>query len=73
MIEETAIPIPPLAEQKRIVQRVQELMAHCDTLEAQLTRREASADELLEAMVAAILAGREPRAVGKRNGRQRSA
>ncbi len=68
----TLIPIPPTNEQKRIVQRVQELIALCDTLEAQLARREASAEELLEAMVAAILDVVGRSGADKQNGRVRA-
>jgi type I restriction enzyme S subunit len=42
------IPLPPLAEQHRIVARVDELMALCDQLEAQLTATEADSRRLLE-------------------------
>jgi type I restriction enzyme, S subunit len=40
MIEQFEIPLPPLAEQKRIVAKVDELMALCDRLEAQQQERE---------------------------------
>jgi type I restriction enzyme S subunit len=51
------IPLPPLTEQNRIVERVQQLMALCDELEAKLTQQQTDADRLTEAMVAAILNG----------------
>ena len=43
--------IPPLAEQHHIVARVDELMALCDQLEAQLTATEADSHRLLEAVL----------------------
>lgn len=36
-IRRTPVPLPPLAEQRRIVAKVDALMAHCDDLEAHLT------------------------------------
>lgn len=39
-LEKYAIPLPPLAEQKRIVAKVDELMALCDRLEAQQKERD---------------------------------
>ena len=43
--------LPPLAEQHRIVAKVDELMALCDQLEAQLTTTEADSRRLLEAVL----------------------
>ena len=43
------IPLPPLAEQHRIVAKVDELMALCDQLEAAKTEREQSRDRLVAA------------------------
>jgi type I restriction enzyme S subunit len=52
MIEQFAIPLPPLAEQKRIVAKVDELMALCDRLEAQQQEREEQASQLARASLA---------------------
>lgn len=45
------IALPPLAEQQRIVDKVDELMALCDQLESQLTTNEADSRRLLEAVL----------------------
>lgn len=49
------IGIPPLAEQKRIVAKVNELMALVDALEAQLTNSRALAERLLDATIATVI------------------
>ena len=50
------IPLPPLPEQHRIVTKVDELMALCDQLEAQLTTTQTDSRRLLEAVLEAALA-----------------
>jgi len=50
------IPLPPLAEQKRIVAKVDELMALVDELETQLASSRKVARNLLEALVAELTA-----------------
>lgn len=51
------ITVPPLAEQQRIVAKVDELMALCDQIEAQLTATQTDSRRLLEAVLEAALAG----------------
>jgi type I restriction enzyme S subunit len=45
------VALPPLAEQRRIVTKVDELMAVCDRLEAQLTTAQTESRHLLEAIL----------------------
>ncbi len=48
------IPLPPLAEQRRIVEKVEQLMALVDALETQLAASRATAANLLSALVAEL-------------------
>jgi type I restriction enzyme S subunit len=50
------IPLPPLAEQRRIVAKVEQLMALVDALETQLAASRATAANLLSALVAELTA-----------------
>ena len=52
MLKEQTIPLPPLAEQKRIVAKVDELMALCDRLESQQQEREEKHKALSRASLA---------------------
>lgn len=53
-----ASPAPPpvLAEQKRIIAKVDKLMALCDSLEAQLTTFQSESQQLLEACLNKVIA-----------------
>jgi len=51
MIEQFEIPVPSLAEQRRIVAKVEQLMALVDALETQLAASSATAANLLSALV----------------------
>jgi len=48
---EAYVPVPPLAEQRRIVAKVEELMALCDGLEGTLAASETLRGKVLEAVV----------------------
>ncbi|MCR9140137.1 MAG: restriction endonuclease subunit S [Alphaproteobacteria bacterium] len=51
ILETVLIPLPPLAEQHRIVAKVDALMALCDRLEAALTTTDTTRARLLEALL----------------------
>jgi type I restriction enzyme S subunit len=51
LLRQSYIPIPPNAEQHRIVAKVDELMTLCDQLEASLTEGEQTRSKLLEAVL----------------------
>ncbi len=55
-IRSLRIPLPPLAEQHRIVAKVDELMALCDQLEASLASAQADRTRLLDALLHEALA-----------------
>ena len=56
ILTQFSIPLPPLAEQHRIVAKVDALMALCDRLEASLTAAAATRRRLLDALLAEALA-----------------
>jgi len=47
-IKELIFPLPPLAEQHRIVQKLDELMQYCDSLEASIKQSAAQNEKLLQ-------------------------
>jgi type I restriction enzyme, S subunit len=53
-IKETLIPLPPFAEQQRIVAKVDRLMALCDRLEQQIDAATDKRTELLNALMAQV-------------------
>jgi len=56
ILTQVLIPLPPLAEQHRIVAKVDALMALCDRLEASLNATTATRRRLLDALLAEALA-----------------
>ena len=55
---EFVISLPPLAEQRRAVTKVEQLMALVDLLETQITTSRSSAEKLIEALVAELTSQR---------------
>jgi type I restriction enzyme S subunit len=51
-VETLLVPLPPLAEQHRIVAKVDKIMELCETLEASLVAGEETRSKLLKAVLA---------------------
>lgn len=51
ILEQVAIPLPPSAELKRIVAKVDELMVLCDQLEAQITKSQTLNTHLMDSLI----------------------
>ena len=56
-IKNHLVPLVPFEEQKRIVAKVDQLMALCDELEAGLEQARTEGGKLMEAVVHHVLAG----------------
>lgn len=54
-IQMLIIPLPPLEEQKRIIAKVNQLMALCDELETRLRQAEANSEQLMAAAIQQVL------------------
>jgi type I restriction enzyme S subunit len=54
-LRDLLVPLPPLAEQCRIVAKVDQLMALCDALEAKLNQARQKSEKLMEASVRELL------------------
>ena len=53
-VESNPFPLPPLPEQRRIVAKIDQLMALCDTLEQQINAATNKQTELLDALMAPV-------------------
>ncbi len=56
IIHEVPIPLPPPEEQKRIVAKVDQLMAICDQLEQQLTTAYGDSEKLIDSTIRSLVA-----------------
>ncbi|MDP3929963.1 MAG: restriction endonuclease subunit S [Bacteroidota bacterium] len=56
-LEQFIIPLPPLAEQHRIVQKLDELMQYCNELEASIKQSQAQNEKLLQQVLREALRG----------------
>ncbi|MCA3014814.1 MAG: restriction endonuclease subunit S [Myxococcaceae bacterium] len=59
-IRKIALPLPPLAEQKRIVAKVDQLMALCDELEAKQAKMRDVGDRVTKAALGALTSAETP-------------
>jgi type I restriction enzyme, S subunit len=59
VVKNTPIPLPSLAEQKRIVAKVDELMTLCDQLESNITTTNSKNTQLMDALVYTLLQNTE--------------
>ena len=50
-LKNTLFPLPPLSEQKRIVEKVDKLMAYCDELEKQVKESQTNSKQLMGAVL----------------------
>ena len=50
-VAEMPLPLPPLSEQKRIVEKVDNLMAYCDELEKQIKENQENSEKLMGAVL----------------------
>ena len=55
-ISQFPIPLPPLAKQKLIVAKVDELMQQCDRLEAALRKKQQTAEALVASAISHLSA-----------------
>jgi type I restriction enzyme, S subunit len=62
-IRKISFSVPPLAEQARIVAKIDELIALCDRLEANLSTADKIRRRLLDALLAEALAPADARAL----------
>ena len=51
------LPLPPLAEQKSIVEKFEQLMGLCDELEEKLRKAREDSEKLMEMVVRGLLEG----------------
>jgi type I restriction enzyme S subunit len=63
-LSSTIVPVPPLAEQRRIVTKVDQLMVSVDRLETQLAESRTAAKRLMEAVVGELTSCAAPQTIG---------
>ncbi|MDP1729522.1 MAG: restriction endonuclease subunit S, partial [archaeon] len=51
LLKEIKFPLPPLTEQKRIVEKVDKLMAYCDELKKQVKENQENSEKLMSAVL----------------------